>query len=506
MAVALGKHDFHRPHHIGQLHVQFAHLDVAKRADENQLFIRYSRRQFKATGGFLKPLRDASRSLAHRNRGRAGQALLISTISLSLMFGLLGLAVDLGWAYYRRDAAQTAADAAAGAAVKAAMLSSPSAQSCGVSGVWCGSPAGTATSCPSSAPANPSSSFDYACLLAASNGFLPSGSSRTITVQANTTSPAPTVPGTTVNYWVTVRIAEATTPFFGSQGNGSGLTSGAIATAGITSTGTSTSNPCMYLLGTTGTTLSIGNGATVKTSSCGVYDNSSSTSAVFVTGGAKLDSSTVRIVGNYSVNNGGSITSTPTTGVSAMADPFASLPSPTVTSCSGGNYTNWQPTPYALTPGSYCGMSIGNGMGATLAAGNYIINGGTFSIQGGSTVTGAGVMIYLTNGATVNIANGANVTMSAPASGSYQGILFYQDRSIASPGGSTFAGGANMHLSGSLYFSKAALTIDNGANAQTMAIVAKSATFQGGATLNQATSQSQTGLPVGGGPTASMIQ
>jgi hypothetical protein len=62
-----------------------------------------------------------------------------------------------------------------------------------------------------------------------------------------------------------------------------------------------------------------------------------------------------------------------------------------------------------------------------------------------------------------------------------------------------------MHLTGSLYFPKAALTFDNGGNAQTDAVVAQSITFAGGATFNQATSQAQTGL-YGGGSAASMIQ
>jgi hypothetical protein len=189
-----------------------------------------------------------------------------------------------------------------------------------------------------------------------------------------------------------------------------------------------------------------------------------------------------------------------------VADPFASLPSPTVSACSGGNYTAWQASPYSLGPGSYCGMTIGNGMGANLTGGTYIIDGGTFSISGGSTVTASsGVMIYLTNGATVSISNGANVTLSAESSGSYQGILFYQDRSMSSPGGSSFQGGANMHLSGSLYFPHAALTFDNGNNAQTQAVVASSITFAGGATFNNGT-PTQTGLGSTTVTKVSMIQ
>lgn len=46
-------------------------------------------------------------------RGRRGQALLLVTLSLFAMCGLLGLAVDLGWSYFVKKSAQTAADAAA---------------------------------------------------------------------------------------------------------------------------------------------------------------------------------------------------------------------------------------------------------------------------------------------------------------------------------------------------------------------------------------------------------
>jgi hypothetical protein len=115
-----------------------------------------------------------------------------------------------------------------------------------------------------------------------------------------------------------------------------------------------------------------------------------------------------------------------------------------------------------------------------------------------------GVLIYLTGGATVNIASGASVTLSAQASGSYQGVLFYQDRSMASPGASTFAGGSNMGLTGSLYFPHAAVDVNNGSSATVMAIVADTVNFQGGAHLLADSGGTKTGLS--GGYTVSMIQ
>src|SRR5256885_10134042 len=46
-------------------------------------------------------------------RRRSGQAGILMVLSLTLLFGVLGLAVDIGWGYFKRQAAQTAADAAA---------------------------------------------------------------------------------------------------------------------------------------------------------------------------------------------------------------------------------------------------------------------------------------------------------------------------------------------------------------------------------------------------------
>src|SRR5690242_21825044 len=47
-----------------------------------------------------------------------GQALPLVTLGLIAMCGMMGLAVDLGWSFFVKRSAQTAADAAAQAAVQ----------------------------------------------------------------------------------------------------------------------------------------------------------------------------------------------------------------------------------------------------------------------------------------------------------------------------------------------------------------------------------------------------
>ncbi|HEY3826232.1 MAG TPA: pilus assembly protein TadG-related protein [Bryobacteraceae bacterium] len=453
----------------------------------------------------------------NRNERQSGQALVMVTMSLSLLLGAMSLVVDLGWGYYRREASQSAADSAAAAAVRAVVAASSSTPVCGSGNVWCGSPAGTATNCPATAPKTATNSYNNACMLAAANGFTTSGS-QTVSVQANTTSTPPTVPGVSVSYWVTVQISQSASSFFNivsAATGGTSLTSNATATAGLITSGAAGSSPCLYILGPSGTTFTLGNAATVTTSSCGVDINSNATTgnkAMFVTGGARLNSPQVQIVGGVTVNNGGCLatsalsacgTLTPKTVATGVTDPFINLPTPSNPgNCTAGNFTNWQATPYTPTAGCYNGFSLANNMSAVMGAGTYVINGGTFSIQGGSTLTGtSGVMVYLTNGATVNIANNATVNMAAQSTGTYEGILFFQDRTMTSPAASTFAGGANTTMTGSLYFPNSLLNINNGSSTNTEAVVAGSVNFQGGATFKQATNQSQTGLPV---PTTSV--
>jgi len=445
--------------------------------------------------------------------GRSGQALLMASVSLFAMLGMMGLVVDLGYGYYRREAAQTASDAAASAVIEAAKTASPGSQSCGTNSVWCGSPAGTATNCPATAPATLSTAFDYGCWMAAQNGFTTTGN-QTVSIQANTTTSVPTVPGTTVSYWATVRITENQFQLFGANI----LSSSSRSSAAIVGSASSISNNCLYLLNSTAKdALNIGNGAQVTTSSCGVYVNSKNAEAALVTGGAVLKSTTFNSVGAVVHNNGGCINTptgscnslTPSTGVTAVVDPFLNLPAPTPAgSCINGNYTAWQPSAYQLSPGTYCNFNLSNGMSAVMAPGVYIINGsGGFNVaNGGGTLTATGgVMIYLTGGAQANITNGSSVTLTAQSSGSYQGVLFYQDRTQTA-GTSTFAGGANQKLTGSLYFPKSALTIDNGSNTSTLGIVAGTVSFQGGAVLKQATSLSQTGLGTAGTSSVAIIE
>src|SRR5579884_3946702 len=98
-----------------------------------------------------------------------GQAAIMVTLSLVVTLGLLGLVVDIGWAYWRKEACATAADSAVLAAAR--YVSANSSFTCGSGGVTCQSD----TACPASPSSPPTTNIGAGCLYAKQNGFVNSG-------------------------------------------------------------------------------------------------------------------------------------------------------------------------------------------------------------------------------------------------------------------------------------------------------------------------------------------
>jgi hypothetical protein len=175
-----------------------------------------------------------------RRKNRA-QALVMVTFALFAIIGLIGLAVDFGWAYFLEKNMQAAADAAALAAVTRALEDSPT-----ITTFACGGPVGcVATKTPCTDPAI-TGNLIAGCQYAAQNGFSAANAGTNVTVQAWDDSGPPTVSGCnpTVEhpptapcvdtiYWVTVRIAQEVPQLFSAiWGNNVGIVS-ARATAAI---------------------------------------------------------------------------------------------------------------------------------------------------------------------------------------------------------------------------------------------------------------------------------
>ena len=143
-----------------------------------------------------------------RSNSRRGQALLMMSFAITAMFGVMALVVDVGWANYRKQAAQAAADSAATAAVRAAI-----AKGLNTCGGQLGCYPSTPYICPAIPPGLAATTIDSACMMAAANGFQTSGN-QAVQVYANLGNP-PSVNGAMSQYWVTVIITETSASFFG---------------------------------------------------------------------------------------------------------------------------------------------------------------------------------------------------------------------------------------------------------------------------------------------------
>jgi Flp pilus assembly protein TadG len=205
---------------------------------------------------------------------------------------------------------------------------------------------------------------------------------------------------------------------------------------------------------------------------CGILANSSGPASIAGEVGAKV--TTTKLLSN------GGITG-PDLGISParsyglkQKDPLANLAVPDVPDSVCPNTTvnaNSQRTgSSSLKPGCY-GNLVLNGP-VELAAGDYILNHGNLVIGPNADVTCSGCTIFLTSDQAgsapstvgkVEISKLAKVNLTAPQEGIYSGILIYQDQRAApevTGEENVLSGGSTSKLDGIIYLPSQSLVID----------------------------------------------
>ena len=406
---------------------------------------------------FQKAKQSAHRQLhgglrIRRRKGEAGYVMVVAALSIFLLFGLIGLAIDVGQLRTAQRNLQSAADAAAiagGAEILFADLTTA------------------------------------AQAAAAANGFTNGSNGVTVTVS----HPPADGPYTGNTNYVEVVVSQNQSTFFMGA---LGATSVPLSATAVAS---GTSPNCIYALGTSGDSLDL-EFFDIITSSCGVVGDGN------LGGSGSLTASSIGVAGTCC----GGVHTTPTarTGIPKVADPFASLPAPSFTVPAAPS--NCQATPSGanptIPPGTYNAMTITPAMGnvtfsggtyvfcggltlqgatVTFGPGTYVLYGGGFSMSNGfvGTVTGAGVLFYNTGSGIASgtcpptCAYGPVTTwfasgnfLQAPTSGTYAGILYFQDR--ANPQAASFnanftfsgCGAGTPYLQGAHYFPDATVNFD----------------------------------------------
>ena len=368
-----------------------------------------------------------------------GQALILVALSMAVLMGFMALAIDVGLLFRSRRNLQIAADAAA-----------------------------TATALNYLYYGNLTSAKAAGVAAAAANGV-------TITASDIHSPPlsGPSTGTTAGAYFEVIPQLAVGTNFMGVTTHSRTFTVMARAVAGTPTT----AKACVYIGNPTASdALHIQGSTTLSASGCGIYVNSSASDAVQITGNSSTISATYfDINGGYT---GHQTHPTPmTANASAVSDPLGSITGPTPSSgCTSTSAVTSISGSYTAPGGLVCFTNAVTLMnGATLGAGLYMFENGV-TIPTGATVTVNGGTLDLygvgSSAGTLNQASNSLLNITAPTSGTYNGIAIMQ------PAGNTTQlqvqfGSNNETLDGMIYAPGAEVFLqDNGGGVTATGVVA----------------------------------
>lgn len=239
--------------------------------------------------------------------------------------------------------------------------------------------------------------------------------------------------------------------------------------------------------------------ALIEAEGCGVHVNSTASSALSVSGSSKIEASDICVGGTAGL--AGSATTTPESRehCPGQADPLANLEPPSYGGCDHG-VTLLKNVVETLSPGVYCaGIQIFGTSEITLSPGVYVLNG-PLSVASTASLAGSDVTIYLKGLlANIDFLQEAKIQLTAPTTGPFAGILFFQDRGSANI--HFWAGNSTTDLRGVIYLPASKLYSDN-VNLMTptracAVLIARQIEFarDGGASIDLTDASCRAGLP-----------
>jgi hypothetical protein len=205
---------------------------------------------------------------------------------------------------------------------------------------------------------------------------------------------------------------------------------------------------CIYALDSSDPNSVVFIGASLFVSNCGIVDDSNSSQAMSFDIVSLIKAASFGVVGNVGSFLISLVSPHPVTGIAPAPDPFANLAQPSIGPCNHINYQVPLLGNATINAGVYCGgitspiASVGT---LTLNPGLYVIDGGGVQLTGAALIKnntsggdGTGGVTFFITGDSNYAYSGVNLTgvalnsLNAPTSGTYEGMLFMQDRTISS--------------------------------------------------------------------------
>jgi Putative Flp pilus-assembly TadE/G-like len=355
-------------------------------------------------------------------KSQHGQVILFTALLIIPILGMVGIATDSGYLFFTRRAMQTAADSAALAG--------------------------------SFDQANNASTTEATVIAAAkadskTNGFEDGVDNVTVTVHT-----PPTSGSFTDADYVEVIIQKTVPTVFLKMLSLIGTDVGDKTVKARAVAGRASVRACFVAMNSSASgAMNVSGSATINTPGCGIFVNSSSSTALTSgsTGQCVTNLST-DVVGNKSLAC--TFSPTPVPGTGAVTDPLATLTVPTrpsgacVSSPSSGTISD--------NSRAFCTISLS---GSTTFASDKVyyidgVAGGTgFSASGGpgTTINGTNVMFYVANGS-VDVSTQVAMNITAPTTGTYAGIFFFMARTNDSATTFNGSGASNCKALTGIYY------------------------------------------------------
>jgi Flp pilus assembly protein TadG len=177
--------------------------------------------------------------------------------------------------------------------------------------------------------------------------------------------------------------------------------------------------------------LRINSGLDLRAPGCAIHVYSEVSPAANFNAGSVFDVATLCVKGTSVLNNAGTIPNL-ALGCTPPTNPIsATIPAVSVGSCDHNNL-NVNGGSVTLNPGVYCGGINFNGTpDVTLNPGLYILRNGTWNVNGG-TFNGTGVSFYFDSTDAIQFNSAVTGALSAPASGTYKDLLFFEKAGLSS--------------------------------------------------------------------------
>lgn len=231
-----------------------------------------------------------------------------------------------------------------------------------------------------------------------------------------------------------------------------------------TSTTAAAGTVCILLTSKNSQALLVNSGAVVSASDCEIHVQSAASGAAIFNSGTTINSKKICIKSASIIDNGGTHPNLEKS-CSPASDPYAgTLPAVSVGACTY-NSRNIDAATYTFEPGVHCGGVNFNSSKtvATFNPGLYIIKGGDWNVQG--TLRGTGVTFYFADASKFQFNSGAATYLSAPTSGTYAGILIYENPANSGVYQWPWNDSPGHTLSGLIHLPSRQLTMNSGATA-----------------------------------------